>query len=252
MSSALQYSDVQVVYASDHGPVQALSDLQLSVPEGQCVALLGTSGCGKSTVLRLANRMVNASEGQVRLRGRDIRELSPMQVRRQTGYVPQAGNLFPHWTVRRNVALPCRLAGESDARAAEMAEQAMQLVGLAPALRDRYPRQLSGGQMQRAAVARGLAHHPQQLLMDEPFSALDPISRERLCQDFAQLRKRLQLTVLLVTHDVGEAFTLGDQVAVMRAGRVEQCGVWKDFCDSPANDFVRDFLQASGYSPEEG
>jgi osmoprotectant transport system ATP-binding protein len=215
----------------------ALDGVSLDVPAGACVALVGESGSGKTTLLRCFNRMVEPAAGVVTIDGTDVRAGRVATLRRRIGYVPQHGGLLPHWRVLRNVALVPRLVQSPDARA--LATEALALVGL-PAERfgARYPHELSGGQRQRVALARALAARPGVILLDEPFGALDAITRGDLQAAFARLRRALRLTTLLVTHDLVEAARLADEVAVMRAGRIEQRGPMAALIANPATEYV--------------
>ncbi len=213
--------------------------------EGGCTALVGESGSGKTTLLRTFNAMVRPDGGRVTVEGRDVTSLDPVALRRSVGYVEQRGGLLPHWTIERNAALVPRLRGAPDAE--ERARRALDLVGLDPArFGRRWPRELSGGQRQRAAFARALAGEPHVLLLDEPFGALDAITRVDVQRTFAELRRRLRLTVLLVTHDLREAFTLADEVAVMRAGAIEQVGPPEALRAAPLTPYVSELLDKAG------
>lgn len=221
-----------------YGPVTALDDVSLAVDAGACLALVGESGSGKTTLLRCFNRMVEMDAGTVRIGGVDVGKGDAIALRRRTGYVQQEGGLMPHWSVARNTALVPWLRGEADAAGA--AARALELVGLP--VREygaRLPSELSGGQRQRVAIARALAARPGVLLMDEPFGALDAITRAELHDTFLALREDVGITTLLVTHDLHEAAVLADRVAVMRAGRIEQTGVARELVDAPATDYVR-------------
>jgi len=223
-------------------PVRALDGVELEVPAGACVALVGESGSGKTTLLRCFNRMVDPQEGTVTLGGRDVRDFAIEALRRDIGYVPQDGGLLPHWTVRRNVELVPRLLGLGDAAA--RADEALALAGLpSSSYGSRYPHELSGGQRQRVALARAVAAHPPAMLLDEPFGALDAISRADLQGAFEKMRRATGVTALLVTHDLAEATRLGDTIVVMRAGRVEQRGTFSELRRSPATPYVRDLLE---------
>ncbi len=225
-----------------YGAVVALEDVSLDVGRGECVALIGESGSGKTTLLRCFNRLTAPDEGRVLVDGRDAATVDPFDLRRRTGYVPQDGGLLPHWSVGRNVALVPWLRHEGDPGG--LAARALRLAGLEPdAFGDRWPRELSGGQRQRVAVARALAARPDVVLLDEPFGALDAISRADLQTTFLSLRRELGLTALLVTHDLAEAFLLADRVAVLRAGRLEQVAAGDVLRRAPATDYVRDLLQ---------
>ena len=220
-----------------YGRVVALDDVSVEVAPGEALALVGESGSGKTTLLRCFNRMVAPDRGAVRVGGADVRAGSAAALRRRIGYVPQHGGLLPHWTVQRNVALVPTLLGAADARAASA--DALALVGLPAAQYGaRYPHELSGGQRQRAALARALAARPPVILLDEPFGAVDAITRADLQAAFADVRRELGTTALLVTHDLAEAARLADTVAVMRGGRVEQQGPAAALVASPASDYV--------------
>ncbi|HET7427554.1 MAG TPA: ATP-binding cassette domain-containing protein [Gemmatimonadales bacterium] len=224
-----------------YGEVPALDGVSLAVRAGECVALIGESGSGKTTLLRCFNRLTDPDRGTVLVDGSDVAGLDPVSLRRRVGYVPQDGGLLPHWRVRRNVALVPWLQGDEDARGA--ADQALALVGLPPEqVGDRWPRELSGGQRQRVAVARALAAHPDVVLLDEPFGALDAITRADLQSSFAGLRRSLRLTALFVTHDLSEAFLLADRIAVMHAGRIEQVAAPDELRAAPATPYVRELL----------
>jgi osmoprotectant transport system ATP-binding protein len=224
-----------------YGRVAALDRVSLVVRRAECVALIGESGSGKTTLLRCFNRLTDPDEGVVLVDGADTAGLDPVALRRRVGYVPQDGGLLPHWRVRRNVALVPWLRDQADAAAS--ADQALALVGLEPAVvGDRWPRELSGGQRQRVAVARALAARPALVLLDEPFGALDAITRADLQATFLDLRRELAITTLLVTHDLAEAFLLADRIAVMHTGRIEQVASPDELRASPATPYVRALL----------
>jgi osmoprotectant transport system ATP-binding protein len=224
------------------GAIKALDGISLEVYRGECVALIGESGSGKSTLLRCFNRLTDPDSGRVFIDDHDASGLNPIELRRRTGYVPQEGGLLPHWRVRRNVALVPWLQSRPDA--AERAERALDLVGLdRAALGHRWPADLSGGQRQRVAVARALADEPSVILLDEPFGALDAITRADLQNTFRRLREALGITALLVTHDIQEALLLADRIAVMREGRLEQIAPARELLGSPATDYVRELLR---------
>lgn len=223
------------------GQVLALDHVSLEVGRGECVAIIGESGSGKTTLLRCFNRLVDPDEGRVLIEAVDAAQLDPIALRRRIGYVPQDGGLLPHWKVRRNVALVPWLRGMDNSDA--LADRALDLVGLDPStFADRWPRKLSGGQRQRVAVARALAASPEVVLLDEPFSALDAITRADLQTTFHRIRGELGLTSLLVTHDIEEAFLLADRVAVMRQGRVEQVAPPAELRERPGTEYVRQLL----------
>ena len=227
------------------GDVVALDDVTLGVEHGECVALVGESGSGKTTLLGCFNRLTVPQSGRIAVLGEDVATADPVRLRRRVGYVQQDGGLLPHWTVERNAGLVPWLLGQSGVAA--RAATALELVGLPVAtFGARYPSALSGGQRQRVAIARAIAAHPAVLLMDEPFGALDAITRFDQQQAFAALRRHLGATVVLVTHDLREAFLLADRVAVFRAGRVEQLGRPEELKRQPGTPYVRRLLETAG------
>ena len=217
--------------------VTALDDVSLTVPAGSMLALVGESGSGKTTLLRSINRTAEPAPGRVFLDDQDVTSYDPVALKRRIGYVPQTGGLLPHWTVSRNVALVPTLLHRPDPAAA--AREALEQCGLPPAtFADRYPHELSGGQRQRVALARALAAQQELVLLDESFSALDAISRNEVLESFVAIRAALGFTAVLVTHDLGEAARLGDAIAVMRAGRIEQVGSLHDLMAHPSTPYV--------------
>jgi osmoprotectant transport system ATP-binding protein len=224
------------------GSTTALSEVSLDVPAGSAVALVGESGSGKTTLLRCFNRLVEPGSGEVFVGDADVRRTDPVQLRRGIGYVQQHGGLLPHWRVIRNVELVPTLRGIPDARAA--AREALDLVGLGGEdFANRFPHELSGGQRQRVALARSIAARPDVILLDEPFGALDAISRAELHDVFDTLRRELGVTALMVTHDLGEAARLADSIVVMRAGRVEQAGGMRTLSEAPATEYVAKLIR---------
>jgi len=204
------------------GPTNILSNLNLTVNEGEIVVLLGESGCGKTTTLKLVNRLLEPTSGQVLVEDKATTDWDPIALRRRIGYVIQEGGLFPHFTIERNVGLVPRLSGWDEPRTNERARELLQLVGLNPKqFASRYPSELSGGQRQRVGVARALAADPSLLLLDEPFGALDPLTRASLQREFAELARNLGKTAILVTHDVREALLLGSRIGLMHGGKLE-------------------------------
>lgn len=225
------------------GDVTAVNDISLRVPKGKFCALVGTSGCGKSTTLRMINRLIEHSEGDIILDGQAIDVYDPVKLRRRIGYVIQHTGLFPHWNVARNIGLVPRLLKWSAADVQARVEELMNLLGLPVAeYAHKYPHQLSGGQAQRVGVARALAADPDILLMDEPFGALDPITREKLQEELAKLQARLHKTVVFVTHDMDEALKLADHLVVMREGRIVQQGSPLALLQHPGDPFVESLL----------
>jgi len=220
---------------------QIISDLNLTVERGEILVLLGESGCGKTTTLKLVNRLLTPSAGDVRVEGKATTAWDPIELRRRTGYVIQEGGLFPHFTIARNVGLVPALSGWDQARIRERVRELLTLVGLEPdRFAERYPRELSGGQRQRVGVARALASDPPLLLLDEPFGALDPLTRASLQREFADLTKRLGKTAILVTHDVREALTLARRIGLMHKGRLV-------LLETPEQFLASDNQQARAY-----
>jgi len=243
--SAIQISDVSKRY----GDVEALAGVNLSVDAGECVALVGESGSGKTTLLRCINRLYEPDSGTIMVGGRDVRSVNPVTLRRSIGYVPQDGGILPHWTVARNVALVPVLCEMPDS--AERATRALEEVGFdASLMGKRWPHELSGGQRQRVAMARALAAGQKVLLLDEPFGALDAITRSELQHQLRQIRERERPTTVLVTHDLREAFFLADRIAVLREGRIEQIADGTTLRRSPATDYVRRLLAFAELTPQ--
>jgi osmoprotectant transport system ATP-binding protein len=237
--------DVMKRYATPAGPVDALAGVSIDVADGECVALVGESGSGKTTLLRCFNRLVEPDSGAVSVNAEDVRQANEVELRRHVGYVLQEGGLMPHWTVRRNVELVPWLLGLPNADA--LVTEAMGLVGFTDSSFDRrYPRQLSGGQRQRVAMARALAARPTVLLLDEPFGALDAITRADLQEMFMAVRKQRPVTCVLVTHDLFEAQRLADRIAVMRAGAIEQIDASRDVIGAPATAYVTRLVEKAG------
>jgi osmoprotectant transport system ATP-binding protein len=227
-----------------HGAVDALREVTLQVAPGECLALVGESGSGKTTLLRCVNRLVEPDSGRVLIDSTDIAELDPVKLRRSIGYVPQEGGLLPHWRVARNVGLVPWLEGKDSSSAAD---GAMKLAGLDPVeFGLRWPHQLSGGQRQRVAIARALAGGQSLLLLDEPFSALDAITRSELHDAFQGLRKSSGFTSLLVTHDLREAVLLADRIAVLRTGVIEHLGPALELATKPSTEYVGRLVEHAG------
>jgi len=238
MTAALRIDGITKRWSST---ITALDNVSLDIASGECVALIGESGSGKTTLLRTINRMVELDAGVIWFNDRPTAELNPVELRRQMGYVPQDGGLLPHWRVRRNVALVPWLLGK---KGGDFADRALTLVGLEPAtFAARWPSALSGGQRQRVAIARALAADPTVLLLDEPFGALDAITRAELQDAFRDLRRRLGTTAILVTHDLREAIELADRIAVLHHGRVEQYAPPRELLATPATEYVSTLLE---------
>lgn len=242
-AATIRLEDVRKQYA---GGTVAVDRLNLEVAAGELVVLVGPSGCGKSTVLRMVNRLVEPTSGRIFLGDEEVTHVDPVQLRRRIGYVIQTVGLFPHQTVRDNVATVPRLLGWSRSRTEARVEELLALVGLEGAnYAQRYPHELSGGQRQRVGVARALAADPVVLLMDEPFSAVDPIARGRLQEEFLRLQAEVRKTIIFVTHDTDEAVRLGDRIAVLsEGGRLQQYDPPATLLGSPANEFVAEFVGA--------
>jgi ABC-type proline/glycine betaine transport systems, ATPase components len=227
-----------------HAAVDALREVTLQVAPGECLALVGESGSGKTTLLRCINRLVEPDSGRVLIDATDVAEMDPVKLRRSIGYVPQEGGLLPHWSVARNVGLVPWLEGKDSASAAD---GAMKLAGLDPAeFGMRWPHELSGGQRQRVAIARALAGGQSLLLLDEPFSALDAITRSELHDAFQELRKSAGFTSIFVTHDLREAVLLADRIAVLRAGVVEHLGRASELANKPGTEYVGRLVEHAG------
>ncbi|MCW5252724.1 betaine/proline/choline family ABC transporter ATP-binding protein [Streptomyces sp. SHP 1-2] len=227
-------------------PQPAVDNVSMEIRAGETVILVGPSGCGKSTTLKMINRLIEPSGGRIRINGEDVTDMDPVRLRRQVGYAIQSSGLFPHMTVAQNIALVPRMTGWSKSRTGARVEEMLDLVGLDPAeFHDRYPRQLSGGQQQRVGVARALAADPPVLLMDEPFGAVDPITRDHLQDELIRLQHELHKTIVFVTHDFDEAIKLGDRIAVLRErSHIAQFDTPEAILTNPADDFVSGFVGA--------
>ena len=246
-SSIIEFRGVGLTLA-DGKPIVA--GLSFDVKRGETLVLLGRSGSGKTTTLKLINRLYEATEGEILVEGKSTAEWDPIALRRRTGYVIQETGLFPHFTVERNVGLVPRLEGWDEARTRARARELLELVGLAPdTFAARYPRELSGGQRQRVGVARALAADPPVILMDEPFGALDPLTRADLQREFRELAARLEKTIVFVTHDVREAFALATRIGLFKNGRLIVLASPEEFAqadDSEARAFIETMRQDSG------
>lgn len=223
----------------------AVHDISFKVAPGTITCLIGTSGCGKTTTLKLINRLIEPTAGEIKVNGVSVGQADPIALRRSMGYVIQGGGLMPHMTVARNIGLLEEVQGTPPDQRRERIMALMAMVGLPPEeFAHRYPMDLSGGQQQRVGIARALMADPPILLMDEPFGALDPITRSNLHKEFLELNRTLRKTIVLVTHDLAEAFKLGDQIILMKEGRIVQQGTRTDFVERPANTFAETFVQA--------
>lgn len=222
---------------------EALKDISLVFPTHKLTVVIGPSGCGKTTLMRMVNKLETPTEGNIFIDENPITDLEEVQLRRSIGYVIQRIGLFPHMTIAKNVSLVPRLLEWPKEETDKRVDELMELVGLPPDIyKERYPLELSGGQQQRIGVVRALAGNPNIILMDEPFSALDPISREQLQDDLRNLQQEIQKTIVFVTHDMDEALKIADRVVVMRDGKIEQVGSPHELVNNPANDFVRNFI----------
>ncbi|EEY6641430.1 TPA: glycine betaine ABC transporter ATP binding protein YehX [Escherichia coli] len=237
----IEFSHVSKLF----GAQKAVNDLNLNFQEGSFSVLIGTSGSGKSTTLKMINRLVEHDSGVIRFAGEEIRSLPVLELRRRMGYAIQSIGLFPHWSVAQNIATVPQLQKWSRTRIDDRIDELMALLGLESNLRERYPHQLSGGQQQRVGVARALAADPQVLLMDEPFGALDPVTRGALQQEMTRIHRLLGRTIVLVTHDIDEALRLAEHLVLMDHGEVVQQGNPLTMLTRPANDFVRQFFGRS-------
>jgi osmoprotectant transport system ATP-binding protein len=236
--------EVQRVSKRFPGGTYALQDIDWGVQQGETMALIGESGSGKTTLLRLLNRLAEPSSGKVFIQGHPATNQDPIVLRRRLGYVPQDGGLFPHWTIRHNVCLVPQLLEWPINQQHDRFNALLPLVNLDPTqIADRYPIELSGGQRQRVAVARALAADPPIILFDEPFSALDPLTRHELHEQFLALKTQLNKTMVLVTHDMSEAFRLGDRITVLKDGRIHQMGTPQELIDTPATPYVTSLVQ---------
>ena len=220
----------------------AVNSINIDIAEGEIFALLGKSGCGKTTTLKMINRLIEYDSGNIYINDREIREIDPITLRRNMGYVIQEIGLFPHLTIEANITVVPKLLKWNSERIVKAMTDVMDIIKLSKTLLKRYPHQLSGGQKQRIGVARAIIANPDIILMDEPFGALDPITREELQQEFMNLQKQIKKTIIFVTHDIFEAFTLGNKVAIMDNGKVVQMGIPHDLLINPKNNFVKKFI----------
>ena len=244
MNTAIEFRDVTKTFKG--ASYSAVDHVSLTVNEGEFITILGSSGCGKTTLLKMVNRLYEPDSGSIILFGEDISTVDVVKVRRRIGYVIQQIGLFPHYTVADNIATVPKLLGWDKEKIAARVDELLTLVGLAPKeFRDRYPAQLSGGQQQRIGLARALAVDPKIMLMDEPFGAIDSITREKLQDELRSLHREMGKTILFVTHDIEEAFKLGDRVIIMNEGKILQFDTPEAIIRQPADPFVQSLVDSA-------
>jgi osmoprotectant transport system ATP-binding protein len=248
-ANAISGAEIRLENVTKRYPGQqaaAVDGLSLVIPAGEIVMFVGPSGCGKTTSLKMINRLIEPTSGSIHIGDTDVRQQSADQLRRTIGYVIQGGSLFPHMTVAKNIAIVPKMLGWDQSRITKRVDELLELVSLDPKkYRDRYPRELSGGQQQRVGVARGLAADPPVILMDEPFGAVDPITRQRLQDELLSIQRELRKTIVCVTHDIDEAIKLGDRILILQEGaQVAQYDAPEAILANPSNDFVADFVGA--------
>jgi osmoprotectant transport system ATP-binding protein len=236
----IQFTNVSKTY--DSGSTFALKELNLTVADSEFLVLLGSSGSGKSTTLKMINRLIEPSSGSIDIDGASIKNMNLVELRRSIGYVFQGIGLFPHMTIGENISIIPKLLGWNKEKRKERVKELLEIINLSPEFAERLPEQLSGGQQQRVGVARALAADPNYLLMDEPFGALDAVTRDKLQQELISLRARLNKTIIFVTHDLFEALTLGDRIAIFHNGAMEQIGGRQEILRQPATNFVRELF----------
>ncbi|MDU0811973.1 betaine/proline/choline family ABC transporter ATP-binding protein [Bacillus siamensis] len=224
------------------GGKKAVNSINLNIAKGEFICFIGPSGCGKTTTMKMINRLIEPTEGRILIEGRNIMEQDPVELRRSIGYVIQQIGLFPHMTIQQNITLVPKLLKHPVKERKERARDLLKLVDMGPEYLDRYPHELSGGQQQRIGVLRALAAEPPLILMDEPFGALDPITRDSLQEEFKKLQKTLHKTIVFVTHDMDEAIKLADRIVILKAGEIVQAGTPDDILRFPANEFVEEFI----------
>ena len=238
----IKFTGVTKTYEQSSGSVHSVKDLNLTIADGEFLVLLGSSGSGKSTTLKMINRLIEPTSGEISMDGKLVTTMDLVELRRSIGYVFQGIGLFPHMTVQENIEIVPRLLGWSKDRRQERVIELIDLIGLPQDYASRLPQQLSGGQQQRVGVARALAADPNYLLMDEPFGALDAVTRDKLQQELIALRNKLNKTFVFVTHDLFEALTLGDRIGIMHNGELQQVGTKSEVMSAPATDFVKELF----------
>lgn len=244
MATAIEFQHIHKAY----GEKIIISDLSLTIEQGEFVTFIGSSGCGKTTLLKMVNGLTTPTSGNVLVNGEDIREKNLIELRRNIGYAIQGSVLFPHMTVEQNIAYVPNLLNKKDTkRTKDAVTKWMQIVGLDEELKDHYPAELSGGQAQRVGIARSLAASPDILLMDEPFGAVDEITRDQLQEEIKRIHNETNITILFVTHDISEALKLGTKVLVMNAREIQQYGTPHEIFHKPATDFVRQLVNRGVY-----
>ncbi|AUZ27880.1 hypothetical protein BSBH6_03323 [Bacillus subtilis] len=224
------------------GGKKAVNNVNLKIAKGEFICFIGPSGCGKTTTMKMINRLIEPSAGKIFIEGENIMEQDPVELRRKIGYVIQQIGLFPHMTIQQNISLVPKLLRWPEHKRKERARELLKLVDMGPEYLDRYPHELSGGQQQRIGVLRALAAEPPLILMDEPFGALDPITRDSLQEEFKKLQKTLHKTIVFVTHDMDEAIKLADRIVILKAGEIVQVGTPDDILRNPADEFVEEFI----------
>ncbi|WP_339178218.1 choline ABC transporter ATP-binding protein OpuBA [Bacillus sp. FSL R5-0560] len=233
---------LQNVSKTYKGGKKAVNSVNLEIEKGEFICFIGPSGCGKTTTMKMINRLIEPSAGQIFIDGENIMEQNPVELRRKIGYVIQQIGLFPHMTIQQNISLVPKLLKWPEQQRKERARELLKLVDMGPDYLDRYPHELSGGQQQRIGVLRALAAEPPLILMDEPFGALDPITRDSLQEEFKKLQKTLHKTIVFVTHDMDEAIKLADRIVILKGGEIVQVGAPDDILRNPANEFVEEFI----------
>ncbi|MCK1982986.1 MULTISPECIES: betaine/proline/choline family ABC transporter ATP-binding protein [Peribacillus] len=235
----LKIENVSKIYK---GGKKAVKNISLDIKKGEFICFIGPSGCGKTTTMKMINRLIEPSEGKIFINGENIMDKDPVELRRQIGYVIQQIGLFPHMTILENITLVPKLLKWDEQKKKERALELLKLVDMGPEYLERYPYELSGGQQQRIGVLRALASNPPLILMDEPFGALDPITRDALQEEFKNLQRTLDKTIVFVTHDMDEAIKLADRIVILKAGEIVQVGTPDEILRNPANEFVEEFI----------